>query len=117
MRAPTEEQISCIEVAFGFRFPPSYLALIGGPPVTPLRLLPRARWIVSVDEIRQAHRARVPRRLIPFLVHPEPHHDDYYCFDRSTEGPELEVVAFAIHAIVARWVDLAAWLEWSRSRA
>jgi hypothetical protein len=63
-----------------------------------------------------ARRLLVPGGLIPFLVDPQRHHDDYYCFDAATPGPEHGVVVFAVHAVVEAWTDLEAWLGWVLSQ-
>jgi hypothetical protein len=58
----------------------------------------------------------LPPALLPFLVNPQPRHDDYYCFELSTAAPEYGVAVFAIHTTVAAWPDLAACLRWVEDR-
>jgi len=112
MQAPTLEQLSSLEAAFGFVFPPSYRGLIENLPTPLRRSFARARFVTSADEIRRVHRKLMPSSLLPFLVEPQPHHDDYYCFDRSTTPPEYGIAVFAIHTTVAKWQSLADWLRW-----
>ena len=116
MQPPTLEQLSKLETAFSFRFPPAYLAFIERLPAPFLDSLPRARFVVSADEIRDAHREGMPPTLMPFLIESQPRHADYYCFDSSTTAPEYAVVVFAVHVTVAQWTNLADWIKWLEQR-
>jgi hypothetical protein len=115
MQPPTLEQLAHLEARFSICFPPSYRALIAAVPASVRRLFPRARFIATDDDLRTA-RVHLPPTLLPFLVDPQPPHDDYYGFELSMAAPEYGVAVFAIHTTVAAWPDLAAWLRWVEDR-
>jgi hypothetical protein len=110
------EEITTVETAYRFAFPPSYRGFIKRLPVPFCRLFARARFVVSVDEIRQLRPELGPSSL-PFLADPQPNHHDYYCFDLSTTPPEYGITVFAIHATVRQWANLADWLKWIEQQA
>ncbi len=97
------------EGALGSRLPEPLQALLREPPPDVAAVFPRARW-VSPLEIPRIRRELGRDDWVPFLIDPQPCHEDYYCLDLSTT--ESRVVVFAVHTTVAEWPTVAAWLDW-----
>lgn len=114
---PTAAQAASIEKAFGFRFPPAYLALLAEPAEFFWHALPRAQFLVAPAEVRRVKAKMAGAKLLPFLAYEEPAHTDYYCFDRATAGPDFAVVVFAIHTVVAGWATCSEWIDGLRQKS
>jgi hypothetical protein len=110
--APTLEQLRAIEVAFGFAYPESFKRWLRAPQRA-LQSFPRARLIDGVARIGELQGRVLSRALLPFLMNPEPAHDDYYCFERPKTTAEPAVAVFAVHTVVATWPSFEAWREWA----
>ena len=81
------------------------------------RFMPAARFVRSLDEIRQARATGLPEDLTPFLLEEQSTHVDYYCLALPAAEAGVRIVVFAAHAIVAEWADGAAFLSWLERRA
>jgi hypothetical protein len=81
------------------------------------RFMPAARFVRSLDEIRQARGAGLPEDLTPFLLEAQSTHVDCYCIAAPAAGLGVRIVVFAAHAIVAEWADGAAFLSWLEREA
>ena len=104
-------QLALFESALGSRLPESLQALLEEPPPELGAVFPRARWVLP-EKMRRIRRELGRDDWVPFLVDAQPCHEDYYCLDLSSPGPS--VLVFAVHAKVAEWPTLGAWLEWVR---
>ena len=104
----TSTELGRFESALGSGLPESLQALLREPPPELAAVLPRARWVLP-EQVRRIRRDLGTHAWIPFLIDPQPSHEDYYCLDQSTGG--ARVVVFAVHTTVAEWPTLAAWLE------
>lgn len=107
-------ELVIVEQAYGFRFPPAFLALLDDPPAALRRMFPRGRF-TTPGEMR-SFRSTEPR-LLPFLIDEQPAHQDFYCFDAAAPADDPRVVVFAVHSTVAEWPNLSAWLAWVEARA
>jgi hypothetical protein len=107
----TSTQLTVLESMLGSGLPESLQALLREPPPELAMVFPRARW-VSPEEVPRIRRELGRDDWVPFLIDPQPCHEDYYCLDPSTGGPR--VMVFAVHTTVAEWPTVAAWLEWGK---
>jgi hypothetical protein len=103
--------LALLESALGSGLPEALQALLKEPPPELAVLFPRARWVLP-EEMHRIRRELGRDDWVPFLIDPQPCHEDYYCLDLSSGGPS--VLVFAVHATVAEWPTLGAWLEWVR---
>lgn len=76
------------------------------------RRFPTGRLVAATDDLRAARQAGLPGHLLPFLLDQQPGQVDYYCIEPSPDEGEPAVVVFAVHALVAQWATLEAFLTW-----
>ena len=110
-RLPSPGDLAIVEGIYGFRFPPAFLALLDRPPPALRRMFPHGRFALP-EEVRAFRKQHGFKRLVPFLLDPQPRHEDIYCFDLETPAPDVGIAVFAVHTTVADWPNLAAWLTW-----
>jgi len=119
-RMSAEERLQETERTVGFRYPLSFVSMFEEF-VSLLdtdgfrRAFPDTRLLLSAPEIAAA-RENTPTALLPFMREEQPSWPDIYAFDRTSDGPEFQVVVWSDHAIVMDWQSFPVFFQWVREQ-
>jgi hypothetical protein len=113
------ERLEAVELAFGFRYPQSFLDFAGD--ITNIAnsrafsvAFPGGRLVDAALDIQSAWDGGLPDKLVPFMLEVQSDFTDYYCFNRIPQQLKPSVFVFADHAIVHDWDDFDSFIRWIR---
>jgi hypothetical protein len=110
------ELLIALERALAIEYPRSFRAawgeLVGLVETAEFaKTFPDTRLLLTASQV-EAAREQSDRSLVPFMFSAQI--PDVYAFDLRSEGPEYEVVVWAVHTAVQRWDGFGEFLAWAR---
>lgn len=114
------EQLSEIESALSFRYPPSFVSMVEEFAAIVAsedfqRIFPATRLILTYSQVAE-EREMIPISLLPFMLEEQTTWNDIFAFDTDGECDEFRVVVWADHAIVETWDSFPVFFQWIREQ-
>ena len=115
----TTEDLHTLEREFGFSYPTSFceglpelMALCETAPFA--TAFPATHLLLSAFQVKLVQE-KCDDSLLPFMLSKEVP-EDIYAFDLQSQGPEYNVVVWAVHTTVHRWSGFTEFLFWLRQQ-